>query len=94
MKYRKLDQPLRIGGVYAQKWGDGQVSNYVVTDIEDDQILPFVHLRRLSDGWEMDVIGAGLYMTPHGISLQWEYEKNGHWPKDRYAKGVSGCGIR
>lgn len=86
MKYTRLDVPLRIGGVYMQRWGDGQSSNYLVTDMEDDQILPAVHLRRLSDGWEMDVFGAGLYMTPQGVSLQWDCSKHGHFVPDRFAR--------
>lgn len=86
MKYTRLDAPLRIGGVYANRWGDGQSSSYVVTDIESDQILPMVHLRRLSDGWEMDVFGAGLYQTPRGISLQWDYSKHGHFVPDKCAE--------
>lgn len=86
MKYTRLDEPLRIGGVYVQRWGDGQSSNYLVTDMEDDLILPAVHLRRLSDGWEMDVFGAGLYMTPQGVSLQWDYSRHGHFVPDRFAR--------
>lgn len=80
MAYTRLDQPLQIGGVYTQHWNNGQgSSNYLVTDIEDDQLIPFTHLRRLSDGWEMDVCGAGLYQTPHGVSLMWDYSTHGHW---------------
>lgn len=80
MAYTRLDQPLQIGGVYTQHWSNGRgSSNYLVTDIEDDQLIPFVHLQRLSDGWEMDVAGAGLYQTLHGVSLLWDYSVNGHW---------------
>ena len=90
MKYTRLDVGLRIGGVYTNRWGDGQSSDYVVTDIEDDQLLPSIHLRRLSDGWEMDVFGAGLYQTPQGISLQWDYSTHGHFGKDRPQKEAQG----
>ena len=90
MKFTRLDVGLRIGGVYTNRWGDGQSSDYVVTDIEDDQLLPSIHLRRLSDGWEMDVVGTGLYQTPQGVSLQWAYSKHGYFGKDRPQKEAQG----
>lgn len=87
MAYRRLDQPLQIGGVYTQYWNNGKgCSNYLVTDIVDDQLHPYHHLRRLSDGWEIDAFGAGLYLTPQGVSILWDYSIHGNWKPKRCAQ--------
>ena len=47
-------------------------------------VLTSVHLRRIKDGWELDAVGAALYLTDRGVELLWDYSKNGRFtPMDR-----------
>lgn len=78
-KYQLLNQPILAGGIYKNG-----MSLYRVESFNDDCLHTSVHLRRIKDGWELDAVGAALYLTDRGIELLWDYSKNGRFtPMDR-----------
>ena len=80
MKKQLIYQPLHVGEVYV----NGS-SLYRVESIDDECLRPSAHLRRLKDGWEIDVRGAALYRTDRGIELMWDWSKNGRFVPERDA---------
>lgn len=73
-KYQLLNQPIHVGGIYKNG-----MSLYRVESFNDDFLHTSVHLHRIKDGWELDAVGAALYLTDRGIELLWDYSKNGHF---------------
>lgn len=69
-KYQLLNQPILAGGIYKNG-----MSLYRVESFNDDCLHTSVHLRRIKDGWELDAVGAALYLTDRGIELLWDYSK-------------------
>ena len=66
-KYELLNMPIYVGETY-----QNGMSLYRVEGREEDCLRPSLHLRRLKDGWEIDVVGAALYLTDRGVELKWE----------------------
>ena len=73
-KYELLNMPICVGVTYPNG-----MSLYRVESRDDDCLRPSLHLRRLKDGWEIDVVGAALYLTDRGVELTWDYSKNGRF---------------
>ncbi len=73
-KHELLNIPICIGAIYPNG-----MSRYRVESRDDDCLRPSLHLRRLTDGWEIDVVGAALYLTDRGVELKWDYSKNGRF---------------
>ncbi|VYU48305.1 Uncharacterised protein [uncultured Clostridium sp.] len=80
MENQLIYQPIHVGEVYANK-----NLLYRVESIDGECLRPSAHLRRLADGWEVDVTGAALYRTDRGIELLWQSWKNGHFVPERDA---------
>ena len=80
MENQLIYQPIHVGEGYANK-----NRLYRVESIDGECLRPSAHLRRLADGWEVDVTGAALYRTDLGIELLWSYGKNGHFVPERDA---------
>lgn len=73
--FELLPMPILLGEIYA----NGQ-SLYRVESRDDDCLRPRLHLRRLKDGWEIDVVGAAMYLVNgQHVELHWDYSKNGHF---------------
>ena len=66
--------PVYVGETYRNG-----MSLYRVESRDDDCLRPSLHLRRLTDGWEIDVVGAALYLTDRGVQLLWDSSQNGHF---------------
>lgn len=73
-KYELLNMPIYVGETY-----QNGMSLYRVESRDDDCLRPSLHLRRPKDDWEIDVVGAALYLTDRGVELKWDYSKNGRF---------------
>lgn len=73
-KYELLGLPIHVGEVY-----NNGGSLYLVMSWDDDCITPTVHLRRITDGWELDARCPALYLTDRGMELIWAWSAHGHF---------------